>query len=193
MIPYILIAIGSILTIVAVVGFIRLLLLPFTRMREVVFKREDDFLKYESREGKKYFKKNLQQLTWLYVIALIVGIVFFFLGVYLGYAAKGDSFWFYKQIFGEDIKSDYWDKISDDGKFIANDGNEYTYYILVSGEDYIFSGVECADFEELKKKIEEIRRENTVILIDSFAVASKYHAAEDLLKQLSIKYETEEE
>lgn len=193
MIPYILICIGIILMLVAIIGFIRLLLLPFNRMREVVYKREDDFLKYESREGKKYLKQSLNQLTWLYVITLFAGIVCFFLGVYLGYAAKGDSFWFYKQIFGEDSKTEYWDKISEEGKFIADDGTEYTYYILVSGDEYIFSGVECLDFDELKKNIEEIRRENTVILIDSYAVASKYHAAEKLLKELGIKYETEEE
>lgn len=193
MIPYILIIIGILLTGIAVVGFIRLLLLPFVRMNEVIFEREDDFLKYESREGKKFFKRNLKQWTWVHVICLFVGVLCFFLGMYLGYAAKGDSFWFYKQIFGEDNRAEYWDKISEDGKFIADDGTEYTYYILVSGENYIFSGTECAGFEELKSNVESIRRENTVILIDSFAVSSKYHAAEKLLKELGIKYETEEE
>lgn len=193
MIPYICVIVGILLILLSIVGFIRLSFLPISRMKGVVFEREDDFLKYESRDGKKYFKKNLKQLILIYAILFVLGVTIFFVGEYLGYAAKGDSFWFYEQIFGPDIKPDHWDKITEDGKYIANDGNEYTYYILISGEDYIFSGINCANFEELENNVKEIRRENTVILVDSFAVASKYHAAEKLLKELGIKYETEEE
>lgn len=193
MIPYILIIIGIVLTLVAIIGFIRLLLLPFTRMRGVVFEREDDFLKYQSREGKKYFRSNLKQITWIYLAILIAGLSCFLLGMYLGYAAKGDSFWLYRQIFGEDKKIGEWDRISEDGTFIAEDGKEYKYYILVDGKECSFCGETCADLTELSADLDDIRRENTVILIDSFAVSSVYRDVEQLLKESGIKYETEEE
>ena len=193
MIPFILCVFGIILVVFALVGFIRLLLLPYTRINEVVFKREDDFLKYETRDGKKYFKRNLKEAIWIYVIVMVIGVSSFFLGIYFGHAAKGDSFWFYKQIYGEDNSADHWDKITDDGKFISDDGTEYTYFIIVTGSEYDFCGKSCADYEELSMNVQEIRRDNTIILIDSFAVSSAYHQAERLLTELGIKYETEEE
>lgn len=194
MIPYIVIGLGIILMAWSGIGFIRLMFLPLTRMSDVVFKRLDDFLKYNTSEGQKYFKKNLKQLVWAYVVAMLTGLVLFFLGIYLGYAAEGDSFWFYQKVFGvESHKEDTWDKITEEGKYKSDDGNEYTFYILVNGDRYIFSGEECESLEDLKERLSGIKRENTVMLIDGFAISSYYKQAEKLLNELGIKYETEED
>lgn len=193
MIPILCIIAGILLGISGIIGLLSLLFLPFKRMTRIVYDKEDDFLKYESNSGKRVFKRNLKQLTWVYVGMIFFGVILFCGGIYLGYAAKGDSFWFYRQIFGEDVKEDYLEQITEEGKFAANNGKEYTYYILVEGEEYIFSGEKCADFDELKEKVKDIRIGNPVILIDNYAVSSKYHAAENLLKESGLKYETEEE
>ena len=60
---------------------------------------------------------------------------------------------------------------------------------LMSGKEIVFSGEKCEGLEDLKRKLSRIRRENTVILIDSFAAASTYHAVEDMLNELGIEYE----
>lgn len=193
MIAYILIGTGLILMAVAIINFIHMLFLPIIKLHGVVYEREDDYLKYETPQGRRYLKQNLRRLIWLYIVCLLVGAVCFFAGIYLGYAEKGDSFFLYRKLFGEAGMKTHWDNITDDGKYKADDGNEYTYYIIVTGEKYVFSGEECDDYADLAERLSSIRRENTVVLIDSFAVSSAYHAAEDLIKQKGIKYKTAEE
>lgn len=196
MIPYIFIILGIILIAWSVYGFIRLLFLPFSRMTGVVYKRKDDFLKYESKEGRQYFKTNLKQLTWAYVISLIAGISCFFIGIYLGYAAKGSDFWFYEKIFGAVEKPYYYEKLSDDGKYIAEDKSEYAYYIIVDGSEYIFNGEICADKDELEVKLDSMDENELkfggVILVDNFGVASSFHDAEKLLRDKGVDPKIEE-
>lgn len=193
MIPYILIIIGMLLSVVGIVCLLRVAILPLRRLNKVVFEWEDDILKYSSGPGKREYARRLKQLTWIYVCVLLLGICSFFLGLYLGYAAKGSSFWFYEQIFGQEIQEEYWDKITEDNKFISDLGKEYTYYILVENDSFSFCGENCKDIDDLKNKLSKIKRENTVILIDSFAVSSAYHEAENILNELGVKFEMEEE
>lgn len=196
MIPYFLIGIGIILIAWSAWGFIRLLFLPFSRMSSVVFKRKDDFLKYESKEGHKYFKTNLKQLTWAFVGLFIAGISCFLIGVYLGYAAKGPGFWFYEKMFGPVETPYYSEKLTDDGKYVSTDGDEYPYYIIVDGNEYIFNGELCANEKELESMLDDIGRKELsfggVILIDNFGVASKYHDAVKLLKEKGVVPKIEE-
>ena len=193
MIPYIIVIIGILLATFGSFGLLRMAVLPYTRLKKVVYEWEDDILKYASGAGRLEYNRRAKQLAWIYVSSVAVGACCFFLGIYLGYAEKGSSFWFYKQLFGEEIQNDYWDQITEDNKFISSSGNTYTYYILVDEDKYSFCGEECKNIDELKDSLSKIRRENTVILIDSFAISSAYHDAEVVLKELGIKYETEEE
>ena len=85
-----------------------------------------------------------------------------------------------------------WDKISEDGKYIDNNGNKYTYYILVRGNEIRFCKDECRNTDDLRDKLDLVPRENTVVIADSYAVASKYEAVKALLKEMGFKYETEE-
>lgn len=192
MIPYILIIIGIPLAIFGLLGLISLAVLPYRRLKKAVYEFEDDILKFSSETGRRQYNQWLKQIVWIYILSLFLGVSFFFLGIYLGYAAKGSSFWFYEQIFGEEIHDDYWDCITEDNKFVSNSGNTYTYYILITEDKYNFCGEECKDLNDLREKLSKIRRENTVILLDSFAFSASYHNAENILKELGIKYETEE-
>ena len=72
---------------------------------------------------------------------------------------------------------------------MADDGRAYTYYILVSGKDISLCGETCRDYADLQEKVSQIRRENTVMIIDSFAVSSVYQSVKNLLNELGIEYE----
>ena len=194
MIPWTLIIIGALCTIVGVLGLIALLLLPIADRFEIVFDKDKDIVqaRTDAKIG-KIVREEQKRLTRDFVICVFAGALMFFAGVYLGYAAKGEGFWPYRMLFAgqvkEEEKSQVWDKLNENGQFVDEDGTAYTYYILVSGKELSLSGEPCADLAELQSRLSEIKRENTVILYDSFAVSSTYRAVETMLNELGIEYE----
>ena len=193
MIPWTLIIVGGLLVIFGVLGLISLWVLPFFERFEVVYDKDKEILsaRMDPEIGKQvwYEKKNLIRD---FIVAIFAGILMFFAGLYLGYAAKGENFWLYRKLFPDRIATETmaaWDAINENGQFVAEDGKAYTYYVLVAGDKVSLSGETCADLLELKTRLTEIKRENTVIIIDSFAVSSLYRGVKDMLNEMGIDYE----
>ena len=190
MIPWTLIIVGALCTVLGVIGWISLFLLPVFERFEIVYEKDKEIIhaRLDPEYGKQvwYEKKHLKRD---FTICIFAGILMFFAGFYLGYAAKGEDFWLYRKMFPDRITTQVWDAINEDGQFVAEDGREYTYYILVSEDEVSFSGEKCSDLTDLKVRLANIRRENTVIVIDSFAVASTYHAIVEMLKEMGMDYE----
>lgn len=190
MIPRILVVVGALLVIGGVLGLISLLLLPFKIRHETVYDREYDYIRARLDRGvARYVQGEARKLVRDYIMIAMIGALMFFIGFYLGFTAEGDGFWFYEQFYPQEASNQVWDQLNEEGQFVATDGQAYTHYILVSGKEISFGGKKCTDLVDLKKKLSAIRRENTVILIDSFAVASVYHAIEDICIELGIRYE----
>ena len=190
MIPWTLIIIGGLLVAFGVLGLISLWVLPFFERFEVVYDKDKEIrsARMDKEIGKQvwYEKKNLIRD---FIVSIFAGILMFFAGLYLGYAAKGDDFWLYRKLFPDRIAVQTWDEINENGQYVAEDGRAFTYYVLVSGKEVSLSGEPCVDMEELKSKLTAVKRENTVIIIDSFAVSSTYRSVVDMLDKLGIDYE----
>ena len=192
MIPWTLIIIGALLVIFGVLGLISLWVLPFFERFEVVYDKDKEIIsaRMDPEIGKQvwYEKKNLIRD---FIVAIFAGILMFFAGMYLGYAAKGENFWLYRKLFPDrlTVETMAWDAINENGQFVDEDGKAYTYYVLISGDTVSLSGETCADLEELKSRLTEIKRENTVIIIDSFAAASTYRGVRAMLNEMGIDYE----
>lgn len=190
MIPWILIVMGGLLTVGGGLGLLSMVFLPIKERLEIVYNREYDYILSRMNPGaRRQVRMEKARLTRDFVIAFFTGLMMFFSGIYLGFAEKGQGFWFYKKFYPGGDKSQVWDDINEDGQFMSEDGKAYTYYILVSGKEVALRGEPCADMGELKSRLSSIQRENTVVLIDSFAVSSTYHSVEDLLNELGIGYE----
>lgn len=190
MIPRAFIVIGIFMMIIGVIGLLSLILLPIKERHEIVYDREYDYIR--SRMDPivgKFVWRAKKELIRDYFICLFMGVLLFFAGLYVGFAEEGEGFWFYKQFYPQDAASLIWDDIDEDGKYVAEDGRKYTYYILVSGKEVSISGEKCADLEEVENRLSAIKRENKVILIDSFAAAFTYHSIMDMLNELGIEYE----
>ena len=190
MIPWTLIIIGALLTVFGVLGWISLFVLPFFERFEVVYDKDKEIIqaRTDPEFGKQvwYEKKHLKRD---FTICIFAGILMFFAGFYLGYAAKGDGFWLYRKLFPDRVVVHTWDEINEQGQYVADDGRAFTYYVLVDGDKVSLSGEPCADMEDLQKKLAEIKRENTVMIIDSFAVSSTYRGVEAMLNEMGIDYE----
>lgn len=190
MIPWTLIIIGALCIVLGVLGLISLLLLPLIERFEIVYDKEKEIIQARTDpEFGRHVWHEKRHLLRDYIVLIVAGGMMFLAGFYLGYSAKGENFWLYKKFFANSITEQTWDELNESGQYVAASGKAYTYYVLVSGNEVSLSGQSCADLAELKTRLSEIRRENTVIIIDSFAVASTYHAVKDMLNELGMDYE----
>lgn len=190
MIPWILIIAGVLCAFLGALILLLILLLPFHDRLEIVFDKDKDVL--QARVEPKFIqvvRREQKKLIRDSVIAIFVGIMMFYAGFYLGYAEKGENFWLYKKMYPDRVTVQVWDEINAAGQFVADDGKAYTYYVLIDGNEISFCGEKCADLADFKARLKQIKRENTVIIYDSFAVASTYRAVEDALNELGIEYE----
>ena len=190
MIPWILIILGALSTLLGVLGLISIPLLPFFERFEIVYDKDKEIIqaRTDPEVGREVFFER-RHLIRDYIVFIVAGVVMFFTGFYIGYSTKGENFWLYKKLFPSTVSAPVWDELNENGQYVASSGKAYTYYILVSGNEVSLSGLPCEDLEELKNRLSEVRRENTVIVIDSFAVASTYRAVENMLMELGMDYE----
>ena len=191
MIPWILMIIGAVAVLVGGFGLLSLYIyLPIKEKIEIVYDRDKEFIKArldsETQSVVTYHKKQLQTL---FLSSFLLGCMMFLSGFYLGYAAQGEGFWLYQKLYPQASANQVWDELNDEGQFVAESGKAYTYYIVISGKEISLCGEPCADYYDLKEKLTQIRKENTVMIIDSFAVSSTYHSVENILNELGLSYE----
>ena len=188
MIPYLLIILGIILTIWGLIGAFRIAILPLVRAREIVFKSKDDYLFYETVKGKRLLRSKTKFLVNIYITLITVGIVAVRFGCYICFTEQGEDFWLYKRLFAASNSEQKSDRISEDGKYISEDGHEYNSYILIRENNIFFRDEVCIDNDDLKEKIKNFDRTNTIVVFDDFAISSTYHYVTDLLDDSGIKY-----
>lgn len=189
MIPIILMVIGGLLFLYGWIWIIQIATSPLiVRWRHI--RAEVELI--DTGEVKKKRKSDRRFLSCWAIGFILSGALLFLAGWAYGFNLQGDGFWLNRFIEGEQGISDKWDRISDDGSYIAQDGTEYPYYLLVQGNTYEFCGETCKDLTDVQIRLSQIRRENTVMLIDSFAVSSKIKEAEKMLDEMRFNHETEE-
>lgn len=197
MIPTILIVIGLFFELGCAYALLSVGWSNFIRPALVLKYSIDDFIKYETREGRRFLKKN-KELFFQRIIAFsLIGFVLITTGYYLGFATRGESFWAYR-LFSEDmIDDEIWDRINEDGKYIADDGKEYTYFIIIENNqirlnDKVYPINESNTAEsEIYKQFSKIPRGSSVILIDNYAASSTYQSVRDILDSIGIRFEEE--
>lgn len=189
MIATIFVIAGALLFIVGIAVLIRVRVV--SRIKRDLRIIDGEIAPDESSKSENVRRLKQQQFSLACMAVIILGLIIFFMGWYLGYADKGDGFLFKRLIKGEEAVTCSV-KINDNNQYVAGDGNLYSYYIWVRGNDFEFCGEKCGDIDGVREKLVNIRRENTVMLVDDYAVADKYAAACKLLRELGINYETEE-
>lgn len=185
--PYILIAVGIAAVIYGLFGLIRIAFLPLLRAHQVVYGRKDDYLFYENEKGQKLLNSQKKFLLNIYITFVVVGIFVIITGFYTGFTEHGQDFWLYKKMFSVEETQNK-DRINENGRYVAPDGKEYNYYILIRGSDVYFKDELCTDNSVLEEKIRGFDRTNTIVVHDDFAVSSAYHFVINLLNKSGIHY-----
>lgn len=197
MVAIILVIIGILFSIVGLIGLFAIAISPLIDDWDVVVRRKDDSLFYSTAFGKRILKLRTKKMAWEYFAILAIGVALFITGMYFGFAERGKDFLFYKKIFGEEIDVTSWDKLTDEGFYKDPDGSEFKCFILIRGDKVYYNGADeadiVADIAELRQKVGQTAPENTIAVIDSYALSSKYKEVTDMLDKLPRKYKEEEE
>lgn len=191
---YLLILFGMIVFLFGVIGLIRVWLLPLSEDYQIVIKRKDDYVFYETKQGKALFYQHKRDLVTELWVCVLIGVVAMAAGMYLGCADAGarNKFLPYRLLFGNYIQEEVDDNLVKEGnntKYVDSDGKEYSYYIYIIGDEVSVSGVE---YESPEAAVNAIRLDNTAILIDNYAEATTRYTVEKLLMEKGINFETEE-
>ncbi|MDO5148462.1 MAG: hypothetical protein Q4D76_03630 [Oscillospiraceae bacterium] len=191
MIATLLIIIGFISGIFGIWLVFRTLISPFKKeMKEM----DGEQLVNESRTAEESLHKKRIKHVKIGTLFVLTGVITVLIGWYIGRAARGDDFWLHKLLFPNNNKPGISDKLDEEGNYIAKDGLSYSYYIIIKGTEYYFCGTKFDDIESLKEELENISSENTVIIIDSYAIESNVNQIVDLLEtDMGLKYEIEQE
>lgn len=181
--------IGILLSALGIFGFLAIAISPIIDDWEIVVLRKDDSLFYATKFGKWILKQRTTKMAWECFALLAIGLMLIVSGMYFGFAERGRDFYFYKKIYGEELDRNKLDKLTDRGTYLASDGQEYLNYILIRGKDIYYNGSEeenIVDIQQLEALLEEMPSENTVVLIDSFAISSTYKQVADILNKMGI-------
>ena len=190
MIPWILMIAGAVAFILGVCGLIRLFIYLPLKENFRISDRDKDFIQTILDSKMQYVvETKRKQMGIAFLILFFIGSMMFLSGFYLGYAAQGEGFWLYQKLYPQASANQVWDELNEEGQFVSESGKAYTYYIVISGKEISLRGEPCSDYNDLKEKLSQIRKENTVMVIDSFAVSSTYHSVENILNELGLSYE----
>lgn len=197
MVAIILVVVGILFSIVGMIGLFAIAISPLIDDWDVVVRRKDDSLFYSTAFGKRILKLRTKKMAWEYFAVFAIGVALIISGMYFGFADRGKDFWFYKKIFGEEIDVTSWDKLTDEGFYKDPEGYEFKCFILIRGDKIYYNGAEDGDIvdsiSELKQKVSQTAPENTIAVIDSYALSSTYNEVIEMLDKLPRKYKEETE
>lgn len=197
MIAIIIVIFGILFSIVGMIGLFAIAISPLIDDWDVVVRRKDDSLFYSTAFGKRILKLRTKKMAWEYFAVFAIGVALIISGMYFGFADRGKDFWFYKKILGEEIDVTSWDKLTDDGFYKDPEGYEFKCFILIRGDKIYYNGAEDGaivdSISELKQKVSKTAPENTIAVIDSYALSSTYNEVIEMLDKLPRKYKEETE
>ena len=196
MIPIILMAFGAIMAVIGFLGLFALMVEPLYSMYMIIFKREDDYVFYETKQGKALLQKNIKSLRGSCLFLLIVGLLIFGLGWFLKFGPRGTDSLLSEQVeSGASIGDDESDLknggyINASGNYVDENGKEHEEYIIITGTNIRFKGLlggTITEFEgsykEFEKIMKNVENKDKIALGDIYASSKIYHMVEEFLKQ----------
>ena len=199
MIAVILMVIGGIMAVSGFLGLFALMVEPLYTMYMVIFKREDDYVYYETKPGKALLQRNKNALRNSCIFLLVVGIICFGIGWFLRFGPRGTDSLFSEQVESGtnvgDEEGKQLDKqvVNAKGNYVDAMGEEHMYYVIVKGTGIKFRKEFEGSLEEFTEYIEKMDSKKEIYLVDDFAAAYTYHKVQALLEQYGFRYQQEGE
>lgn len=197
MIAVILMVIGGIMAVSGFLGLFALMVEPLYTMYMVIFKREDDYVYYETKPGKALLQRNKNALRNSCIFLLVVGIICFGIGWFLRFGPRGTDSLFSEQVESGtnigDEEGKQLDKqvVNAKGNYVDAMGEEHMYYVIVKGTGIKFRKEFEGSLEEFTEYIEKMDSKKEIYLVDDFAAAYTYHKVQALLEQYGFRYQQE--
>lgn len=193
MLPRILMIVGAASFILGFIGVFNLMIDPIKTMFNVVFKRKDDYVFFETDKGKKLLERQKKSLLTASIFFMVVGSVLFGIGYYMKYGPRGyeGTVENESETPDENINELHVQGLDNEGVYHDKNGIAYSSYIEVVGQEIKHDGQYIGDISAFENYIadEKISRTKTIYLIDNFAASSTYHRVDKLLSDNAIPHE----
>jgi len=189
--------VGALIGIPSFFGLMMVMFEPIHSTFQIVFKRVDDYVFYETPHGKKLLQRSKQHLTKSFVFFFVVGVVCFGAGWFLKYGPHGNDSLFSQQVeSGTYVGDDSIQNIQENankakGTYVDANGKEYSYFIIISGQNISYNNQRIGGIEEFATFVKTLDRTKSIYIVDDFAVAATYHKVLELLTESGLNYETE--
>jgi len=188
---------GGFLAAIGFIGLVCLAIEPLQKSFEVVFKRNDDYVAYETDRGRALLARETSKLMTVSVVFLLAGLALMLSGLFLKNSPRGNDTLLSESGEGVTQGEDQSENPqaqgrTQGGKYISADGREFPYYIAVTGTEISFSGAPMSGTAELESALESFDRGYTIYLVDDYAASATYRAVEDLLDRYGMQWEQDE-
>ncbi len=197
MIAILLMVLGALLALAGFLGLAALMIEPLYSMYMIIFKREDDYVYYETKPGKALLQRNKANLRSSCIFLLVVGVLCFGIGWFLKFGPRGTDSLFSAQVESGANKGDdqiqglQRGKINADGNYVDGDGEEHAEYAVIEGTTVRYRNEFSGTAEEFEEYLRQKDIRQTVYLIDEYASSKTYRRVAELLAEYGISFEEE--
>ncbi|MBO4291397.1 MAG: hypothetical protein J5898_05770 [Lachnospiraceae bacterium] len=197
MIAILLMVLGAVLALIGFLGLAALMIEPLYSMYMIIFKREDDYVYYETKPGKALLQRNKANLRGSCIFLLVVGVLCFGVGWFLKFGPRGTDSLFSAQVESGANKGDDQiqglqnGKINADGNYVDGEGEEHREFVVVEGTTVRYRDEFSGTAEEFEDYLKQKDIRQTVYLIDKYAVSGTYHKVEALLEKYGLQIRQE--
>ncbi|MBP5223704.1 MAG: hypothetical protein J6Z35_11200 [Lachnospiraceae bacterium] len=197
MIAILLMVLGALLALAGFLGLAALMIEPLYSMYMIIFKREDDYVYYETKPGKALLQRNKANLRGSCIFLLVVGVLCFGIGWFLKFGPRGTDSLFSAQVESGTNKGDdqtqglQRGKINADGNYVDGDGEEHAEYAVIEGTTVRYRNEFSGTAEEFEEYLRQKDIRQTVYLIDEYASSKTYRRVAELLAEYGISFEEE--
>ena len=195
----ILMVVGGGMTLVGFFGLFALMIEPLYSMFMIIFKREDDYVYYETKPGKELLQRNIKSLRGSCLFLLIMGIICFGVGWFIRFGPRGTDSLLSKQVESgaftgeDDVNRLDRQVVNAEGNYVDAEGNEHSRYLIIRGTNITYKKEFDGSLEEFMGFVESMDSKHEIFLVDDFASAHTYHKVEELLSSYGFNYEKEGE
>ena len=171
---------GLIFVLLGAAGTVALIVEPFARAIKVVFGRNDDYVFYETRQGRQLLEKSYGLLRSAIILSIVCGVVLMVTGHYLIHATAAD---------GSITETGAYEQNGEEVPFSPEEG--FVHEIRITGQDIYYDDAlletGLSGMEELASGT--IGRDEKILLKDDFASSAAYRGVKEILDRYALLYE----
>ena len=153
MVSILLMVLGGLMILFSILGVLAILFQPLYEDYQVVIKRKDDYVQYNTPSGQAFLRSRIKRYWIGLAVLFLVGCALFFTGFYMKYGARGFGMLLTVEEENEltDSDSELAKGINENGDYVTAKGRTYPNYIVVRGTEVYYREQRIGNTEDFRK------------------------------------------